>query len=135
VLVIDDEESARYALASRLAAVPFEVVELADPREAVRCARELQPAAIFLDLVMPQMQGVEVLDRLRDATDTARIPVVVVTSKVLTAGEESAVAARGAALLSKEECARPDAVARILAALRDAGFSVPAAGRPAPAQP
>jgi len=129
VLVVDDEESARYALGTRLAAVPFEVVEVGDPREAVRRAREVRPAAIFLDLVMPEMGGFEVLERLREDPETARLPVVVVTSKVLAPEEESAAAARGAALLSKEEVARPDALARILGALRDAGWTVPVTAR------
>jgi CheY-like chemotaxis protein len=126
-LIVDDEETARYGLASRLAGMPFDVVEAADPREGLRLAHDTAPQAIFLDLVMPGMEGFEVLERLRQDPLTAGIPVVVVTSKVLTAEEDSRLAARGAAVLSKEECAEPDADARIRAALARAGFSADAA--------
>jgi signal transduction histidine kinase/CheY-like chemotaxis protein len=124
-LVIDDEEDARYALGSRLAALPFEVLEAADPRDGLRLAREARPAAIFLDLVMPEMLGFEVLERLRDDPATRNVPVVVVTSKTLTPEEDSRLAARGAAVLTKEEYARADGVARIRHALLRAGFSAP----------
>jgi signal transduction histidine kinase len=133
-LIIDDEESARYALASRLAGVPLEVREAADPHEGLKLARELEPDAIFLDLVMPAMSGFEVLERLREDPATLTIPVVVVTSRTLTAEEESRLAARGAAVLSKEECAGADALALIRAALLRAGWpaGVPAHAEHAP---
>jgi CheY-like chemotaxis protein len=124
-LVIDDEEGARYALASRLSAIPFDVVEAADPREGLRLAQESPPDAIFLDLIMPDMLGFDVLERLRENPATQAVPVVVVTSKVLAPEEESRLAARGAAHFSKEECARPDAVARLRHALVRAGWAGP----------
>jgi CheY-like chemotaxis protein len=122
-LVVDDEESARYALASRLAAIPFDVVEAADPREGLRLAQESPPDVIFLDLIMPEMLGFDVLERLREHPETRDVPVVVVTSKRLDPDEESRLAARGAALLSKEECSRGDAVERLRHALARAGWA------------
>ena len=70
--IIDDEETARYALASRLAAIPFDVIEAADPREGLRLAHESPPDAIFLDLIMPEMLGFDVLERLREDPATRR---------------------------------------------------------------
>ena len=122
-LIIDDEETARYALASRLGAIPFDVIEAADPREGLRLAHESPPDAIFLDLIMPEMLGFDVLERLREDPATQAVPVVVVTSKVLAPEEESRLAARGAAILSKEDCARGDASARLLHALARAGWT------------
>jgi CheY-like chemotaxis protein/anti-sigma regulatory factor (Ser/Thr protein kinase) len=135
VLVIDDEEGARYALARFLGAMRFEVTEAADPREGLRLARELRPAAVFLDLVMPEMLGFEVLDRLREEPQTFAVPVVVVTSQALAPEEESALAARGAALLSKDEFARPDAAARIRGALVHAGWAARTAAGAESARP
>jgi CheY-like chemotaxis protein len=132
-LIIDDEEAARYALASRLASLDFEVIEAADPREGLRLAREAGPDAIFLDLVMPEMLGFEVLERLREDAATQAVPVVVVSSQQLTPEEDSRLAARGAALLSKEEFSRPDADARLRAALVRAGWPADAAERADPA--
>jgi CheY-like chemotaxis protein len=126
-LVIDDEESARYALASRLATIPFDVVEAGDPRDGLRLALESPPDAIFLDLIMPEMLGFDVLERLREHPGTQSVPVVIVTSKLLAPEEESRLAARGAAILSKEECARADAVERLRHALSRAGWTGPVA--------
>ena len=129
VLVIDDEDGARYAVRSRLSALALEVVEAADPVEGLRLAAELRPAAIFLDLVMPKMLGFEVLERLREDPRTAAVPVVIVTSKVLTEEEESALAAGGAAVLSKGDFGQPDAAARVDQALRRAGWAAAEATR------
>jgi signal transduction histidine kinase len=126
-LVVDDEESARYALASRLAALSIDVTEAAGPGEGLRLAREARPDVLFLDLIMPDMFGFDVLDRLRDDPATHDLPVVVVTSKRLDADEESRLAARGAALLPKDEIARTDAVELIRHALARAGFVLPRA--------
>jgi signal transduction histidine kinase/CheY-like chemotaxis protein len=131
VLVIDDEESARYTLRARLSAMGLAVVEAADPVEGLRQAAAQEVDAVLLDLVMPQMLGFEVLERLREDPRTAALPVVVVTSKVLSPDEESSLAARGAAVLSKEDCARADAGARLEQALRHAGW----AGRREAARP
>jgi signal transduction histidine kinase/CheY-like chemotaxis protein len=131
-LIIDDEETARYALASRLADIPVDVVEAGDVRDGLRLARELRPAAIFLDLVMPEMLGFEVLERLRDDAATLKVPVVVVTSKELTPEEESRLAAQGAALLSKDVFSRTDAAAHIREALVRAGWTAAAAAHATP---
>jgi CheY-like chemotaxis protein len=79
--------------------------------------------------VMPEMLGFELLERLRDDAATLKIPVVVVTSKVLTPEEEGRLAAQGAALLAKEAFALSDAAARIREALARAGWT--AAAEPA----
>jgi signal transduction histidine kinase/CheY-like chemotaxis protein len=130
-LIIDDDETARYALASRLADLPLDPVEAADAGHGLRLARELRPAVIFLDLVMPDMLGFEVLERLRDDAATLKVPVVVVTSQALTPAEESGLAAQGAAVLSKDAFSRADAAARIREALARAGWT-PSEQEPAP---
>jgi len=76
-----------------------------------------------LDLVMPELEGGEVLRRLRATPATASLPVVIVTSKALSAEERAALEAQGAVVLAKAEFAGASAPAVLRAALVRAGFS------------
>jgi CheY-like chemotaxis protein len=58
---------------------------------------------IFLDLVMPDIAGEEVLKRLKDDALTQDIPVVTVTSKALDAAARERLGAQGTAILFKDE--------------------------------
>ena len=100
VLVIDDDEVSRYLVRSHLAGAPFVVREAGGPVEGLREARAERPDAIVLDLVMPEMSGFDVLDRLKEDPATMDIPAVVLTSKRLAEGE--AVEHLRAALSARE---------------------------------
>jgi signal transduction histidine kinase/CheY-like chemotaxis protein len=106
VLIVDDDELARYTLASALGWLHFSVIEAVDGDEGLVRAREEQPLAIFLDLNMPGMDGFAVLERLKADPQTRAIPVVVVTSMVLSPGERARLAPDAAAIVSKESVAR-----------------------------
>jgi CheY-like chemotaxis protein/anti-sigma regulatory factor (Ser/Thr protein kinase) len=79
VLVVDDEPSARDLLSRTLSQRGFSVVTAADGTEGLRLAGELKPAVITLDVMMPQLDGWEVLRALKADTETADIPVVMVS--------------------------------------------------------
>lgn len=87
VLLVDDDVGSRYILRQQLRDLPFEMVEAASGPEALEKAREIKPGLIVLDLVMPGMSGFEVLRRLKMASSTAGIPVIVSSSKLLSAEE------------------------------------------------
>jgi DNA-binding response OmpR family regulator len=53
-------------------------------REAIDAARRERPDLIILDLMMPEISGFEVVTALNEQEDTARIPVIIVTSKEIT---------------------------------------------------
>ena len=77
IVVADDHPMLREGLVAVLGTQPdFEVVgEAADGEEVVRLARTLRPDVILLDLEMPKIDGVEALERLRDAGSEARAVV------------------------------------------------------------
>ena len=79
VLVVDDEPSARDLLSRTLSQRGFSVVTAADGAEGLRLAGELKPAVITLDVMMPQLDGWEVLRALKADAATADIPVVMVS--------------------------------------------------------
>jgi len=83
ILLIDDEEVSRYLLRQLFPSPPDQVIEASSGGEGLRFARDEQPQLILLDLVMPELGGFEVLERLRADPLTAEIPVIISTSKSL----------------------------------------------------
>jgi DNA-binding response OmpR family regulator len=81
ILIVDDEEEIRELCRVNLEFEGFEVVEAADGLEALAISQESRPDLIFLDLMMPRMDGWEVLRRLKEKDETASIPVVLLTAK------------------------------------------------------
>jgi signal transduction histidine kinase/DNA-binding response OmpR family regulator len=101
ILVIDDEEVARYLLRQLFPSPPDQVIEASGGAEGLRFARDEQPHLILLDLLMPEPGGFEVLERLRADPLTAEIPVVVSTSKPLDVEELERLQRYCAGLLPK----------------------------------
>jgi signal transduction histidine kinase/DNA-binding response OmpR family regulator len=79
VLVIDDDPSARELLRRMLEGVAVQIVTAKDGRGALDLARSLHPVAITLDVLMPEMDGWEVLSELKADPETRDIPVIIVT--------------------------------------------------------
>ena len=84
LLLIDDHETDRYLLSKLASETGFTVVETTGGEEGISAARKIVPSLILLDLNMPKMNGFEVLERLQEDINTKTIPVIVVTSQVLT---------------------------------------------------
>jgi|KBSSwiStaDraftv2_1062776.scaffolds.fasta_scaffold15082_4 signal transduction histidine kinase/ActR/RegA family two-component response regulator len=122
VLVIDDDEIYRYLVRTRLGEARFIVQEAAGGAEGLLQARAQRPHAIVLDLVMPEMSGFEVLAQLKEDPVTADIPVVVLTSKILSGDEQRRLAPHAARIVSKETLSRPDSADHLLEALSAAGL-------------
>lgn len=79
VLVVDDESSLTELLAMALRYEGWEIRTAGDGAEALRSAREFRPDAVVLDVMLPDIDGLEVLRRLR--ADTPDIPVLFLTAK------------------------------------------------------
>jgi signal transduction histidine kinase/DNA-binding response OmpR family regulator len=79
VLVIDDDPNALDLLRRTLQGAGVRVVTAGDGEEALNLARTLHPAAITLDVLMPGMDGWEVLGELKGDPETCEIPVIMVT--------------------------------------------------------
>jgi DNA-binding response OmpR family regulator len=79
ILVIEDEPDLRNGLQHNLELEGYKVVTAADGREGLRRAREGQASLILLDLMLPEMPGIEVLRHLRD---TGReTPVIIISAR------------------------------------------------------
>ena len=87
ILVVDDDPALRELLRRTLEREGYPVLEAADGRSALACIEERLPGLILLDLMMPHMNGFELLTELRARPEWRGIPVVVVTAKDLTPEE------------------------------------------------
>ncbi|MHC5543283.1 response regulator, partial [Singulisphaera rosea] len=124
VLIVDDEEGQRYVLRELLSRQGrFDIIEASDGRQGLDLAREAHPGVIFLDLVMPDMTGFEVLERLKSDPVTKDIPVIINSSKTLEDGELGRLHADSAAILSKGAGTQEERFARVREALVKAGLS------------
>jgi adenylate cyclase len=79
VLVIDDDPTARELMATYLTDEGYAVETAASGVSGLSRARELRPAAIILDILMPDIDGWTVLATLKGEPELAHIPVVIVT--------------------------------------------------------
>ncbi|MHB0948319.1 MAG: PAS domain S-box protein [Gemmatimonadaceae bacterium] len=84
VLVVDDDPAALELTATRLIALGATVLRAPGGREAIEIANHELPDLIVLDLMMPEVNGFDVVTALNTHPDTTRIPVVVLTAKEIT---------------------------------------------------
>jgi signal transduction histidine kinase/DNA-binding response OmpR family regulator len=122
ILVIDDDEVARYMLTKLLGEGPYEIIEAANGADGVRMARELRPQVIFLDFVLPGMTAFDVLDELKLDATTRNIPVIIHTSRSLADGERQRLAQDAHAILPKQNLNREVALGRIREVLSKTGL-------------
>jgi CheY-like chemotaxis protein len=96
-LVVDDSAVIRELIAVNLELEGFVVTCASDGEAALRAAQEMAPDVITLDVVMPRLDGLATVRRLRDDPATAAIPIVMVTGRSspadLERGQEAGVEA------------------------------------------
>ena len=80
ILLVEDEPELRQALGVRLTAAGFVCEMAGDGKEGLAKSQQWQPDLIVADLVMPEMDGYEMMRRLKADARTASIPVVVLTA-------------------------------------------------------
>lgn len=82
VLVVEDDPSVRGLLQTLLSAEGYEVVTASDGLAGLVKVSSSPPALVLLDLMMPDLGGVRVLEEMRDDPELVDIPVIVVTGKI-----------------------------------------------------
>jgi signal transduction histidine kinase/CheY-like chemotaxis protein len=139
VLVIDDDERARYLIKRFLDKSPYTVIEADSGQAGVAAARAVQPSVILLDFLLQDVTAFDVLDELKADPRTRHIPVVIVTSHALDDEQRERLASHAEAVLSKENLSRELAINRIRDALVKAGVGAgaqePRGATGAPSQP
>jgi DNA-binding response OmpR family regulator len=81
ILVIDDNEDSLRIISRILQKSGFEVVVERNGKDGLARARETLPEVVILDIMMPEMTGIEVLEQLRASPPTSQVPVIVLSAK------------------------------------------------------
>ncbi|NUP06107.1 MAG: response regulator [Polyangiaceae bacterium] len=121
VLVVDDDPQARELVTRNLRAANITCAEARDGEDALMKARVTKPSLFILDLMMPKMDGFEVLATLR--SEGHETPVIVLTGKTLDSGEEATLRAGLAHIVRKGGLAIESVVDQAKRLLRDSGAS------------
>lgn len=101
VLVVDDEPDVLLLCRLNLQQRGHELLEASEGGRALELARERHPDVIVLDLMMPGMNGYQVLEALQRDDATSGIPVLVLTARSLRADRERSHGLGAAAFLTK----------------------------------
>jgi two-component system KDP operon response regulator KdpE len=121
ILIVDDEEAIRDALSQKLARAGFDVQVAANGLEGLRVFHATHPDLIVLDIVMPEMDGLTVCQRIREVSET---PIMMLSAQAIT--EEHII--KGLNAGADEYLVKPirpnEFVARVQALLRRAQMAV-----------
>jgi signal transduction histidine kinase/CheY-like chemotaxis protein len=122
-LIVDDRERDRYLIKEALTALGrFVVIEADRGDTAIRLASARKPDVIFLDLGLPDLNGLEILNRLKADPETQNIPVVINTSEILNDEKRRQLAENAVAVLSKGNESRNEMIAQVRGSLIKAGL-------------
>jgi CheY-like chemotaxis protein len=92
ILLVEDDRFLRKAAEVRLKRAGYTVITAADGEEAIATARAMRPDLVLLDLIMPRMQGFDVLRILREQPEFGTVPIIVFTNLSQDADRERALA-------------------------------------------
>jgi two-component system, OmpR family, alkaline phosphatase synthesis response regulator PhoP len=130
ILVVEDEPDIRKLVQYNLAQERFKVLEAEDGEQALKMVQRDKPHLLILDLMLPGLSGIELCRILRDRTDTARLPILMLTAK---AGETDRVL--GLEMGADDYLTKPfsprELVARVRAILRRAASAAQTESLPA----
>jgi len=81
ILVVEDDQDIRFLLSETVSDLGYDVLEAADGGSGFRRAIEEHPDVILLDVMMPVMDGFQVLAKLKDHAETHPMPVIMVSAR------------------------------------------------------
>jgi len=101
VLVVDDEETVCNVISEILETIGFESHRAYSAAEALSFLDENSPDLILTDVMMPDIDGLTLIYKIRCATESANVPIVVISAIATTSDREAALSAGASAFLAK----------------------------------
>jgi CheY-like chemotaxis protein len=102
ILIVEDDAPTREVLRQFLSSSGARILEAENGQAALNVLARQQPALVVLDLMMPVMDGFEVIDRMRSRPEWQGIPVIVCTARDLTQVERARLAGGVAQVIAKD---------------------------------
>jgi CheY-like chemotaxis protein len=125
VLVVDDDPSAVELMSAYLSRPGFSVLRAYGGQEGIELARQHVPDLAVLDLVMPDVGGIEVVEALKREPGTANIPIIMVTAKQFTLEERLQINSHILSVIDKNAFRQDNFIAEVRRA-----FGKPILARP-----
>ena len=113
ILLAEDDRFLRKAAEATLRSHGFTVIPAVDGEEALTLARSQKPDLVLLDLIMPKLQGFEVLKSLKADATTAAIPVIVLSNLGQESDVQQAMESGAVAYFIKANLSLQDLVKRV----------------------
>jgi signal transduction histidine kinase/CheY-like chemotaxis protein len=122
ILLADDDEVTRYLLAEALTKLGYRVIEARNGREAIQILESHILNGVFLDIVMPDLSGFEVLREIKRNLPMQAVPIIAYTSKDLSPQEKEELASLGALFYRKRELGSKEGSEELRGMLAAAGI-------------
>lgn len=82
ILIVDDDMTLRELYEERIKAEGYTILSACDGEEAIEKAMKEKPDLILLDIMMPKINGIDVMKMLREKEETAKIPIIILTALI-----------------------------------------------------
>ena len=80
ILIVEDDKFLRELIARKLTDEGFEIVEAVDGEDGIKKIKETKPDLVLLDLILPNIDGFEVLSRVKGDVSLASIPIIILSN-------------------------------------------------------
>jgi signal transduction histidine kinase/CheY-like chemotaxis protein len=119
ILVVEDDPASRELVTRILERDGWKVERVCNGKEAYKSIETSPPALVLLDLMMPEMDGFELVSKLKDHPTLSGVPVVVLTSKMLTPEDHAKLNGSVLHILAKGSTGRHDLIETVKKAQRN----------------
>lgn len=113
ILLVEDDDALANVYLTRLEAEGFSIERVANGEEALESAKDLKPDLIMLDIMMPKISGLEVLDILRNTPETLNIKIMVLSALGQEGDKQKAMSLGADDYLVKSQVVITDVIKRI----------------------
>ena len=124
ILVVDDDETTRTILRKMILKDGWHVEEAEHGKNAIQCINDNKPELMLLDLLMPVMDGFELLNILKADDAWKNIPVIVITSKDLTEEDYAFLTDNVDRVIQKGKYTRKELILRINEAIKESNLKM-----------
>lgn len=113
ILIIEDDEFFRELISKKLLSSGFGILEAVDGQKGIETAKESKPDLILLDLLLPSIDGFEVLLNLKGDSKTSAIPVIILSNLDSKEDIEKGIKLGASDFLIKSQFATEEIIAKI----------------------
>jgi len=113
VLIVDDDMTLRELYEERMKQEGYVILSASDGEEAIEKATKDHPDLILLDVMMPKINGIDVMKMLREKDETADIPIIILTALVQEISKIKDMMKPGDGYLVKSEIMPKDVVTKV----------------------